>query len=100
MPCDDSYSSSIRMTYPIRRASVIPKWAFGKPPAAASLASADNHLDGISELIELEGDEPRSNEVERSEAHPQPQQQAKKKRAPAHLFQRGPRDAAADEEQW
>jgi len=35
----------------MRRASVIPKCAFGKSSAAASLAPADNHLYGISRLV-------------------------------------------------
>src|SRR5216683_6956117 len=49
--------------------------------------------------FELESDKPRSNEVQRSESHPKPQNHSKKQRPPSHLFQRGAGDAAANEEQ-
>src|SRR6266851_9775969 len=49
--------------------------------------------------FESESDKPRSNEVQRSESHPKPQNHSKKQRPPSHLFQRGAGDAAANEEQ-
>src|SRR5256885_11879601 len=41
----------------------------------------------------------RSNEVQRSEGHTQPQQPSEKKRPPPHPRQRSAGDSAADEEQ-
>ena len=49
--------------------------------------------------FELEQGESHSNEVQRSKPHTEPQQRAEKQGPPAHLFQRGPRNPAADEEQ-
>src|SRR5258708_15315961 len=48
--------------------------------------------------FELERDEPRSNEGQRSEPHPQPQHDAEKQRPPSHLFHRGPGHCAANQE--
>src|SRR5204862_6440031 len=86
------------MTCPICRASVIPKFAFGKAVRRISLAPASNAV-ATANSFESERDKPRLNEVQRSQSHPQPQQHAEKRRAPAHLSQRGAGDRAADEAQ-
>src|SRR6266704_2971718 len=91
------------MTCPICRASVIPKFAFGKAvrriSAESRLSRQTSNSVATANSFESERDKPRLNEVQRSQSYPQPQQHAEKKRAPAHLFQRGAGDPAADEEQ-
>src|SRR5207302_1234617 len=73
--------------------------AFGKPSAESSLPRRRTISIASRISFESESDIPRSNEVQRSESHAQPQQHAEKERAPPHLFHCGAGDPAADEEQ-
>jgi len=61
--------SSIRKTCPVRRASVILKFAFGKPSPGPRLPRQTTISIASRNSFELESYKPRSNEVQRSESH-------------------------------